>query len=185
MSDDDISSMTPQQAGQRLAEMTKAYNAVPEVPTTPAQAKARLDQLSRDESWRQDYLNGNPNARKEFARLTAQAASTDTGSDRLGQVLSGAGAPGRAADEPTVQGELPTHDLVSAVSDLREIGLNDAQIRQAVEGSKVSRAEFQAAQTLHNALYSNPDWVKLLMSGNTDCRREATLLSIILSGEIE
>src|SRR5262245_38855518 len=60
---DEIRGMTPKEAGAALEQMKAAK---PVSPATAADARKRLDALSRDATWGQKYIAGDPAARAEF-----------------------------------------------------------------------------------------------------------------------
>jgi hypothetical protein len=47
------------------------------MPSTPAEAAARLRQIEADPKWREGFLNGSPQHREEFEALTTLAAAGD------------------------------------------------------------------------------------------------------------
>jgi hypothetical protein len=83
----EVFKMTPEQATARLEELSAAYRgpAPSDKPGTPAEASARLRQLTNDPNWRDGFLNGTVQMRREFQELTALAATGDHAPD-LGMI---------------------------------------------------------------------------------------------------
>jgi hypothetical protein len=180
----EIQSLSPVQATARLAEMEAARRpVVADKPSTPNEARARLNALSSDKEWGAKFVSGDADAHQEFKGLTELSARADAETDRIDAVLDGKAAV--PMFETTTDGELPTRHLVSAVDGLRELGISDGAVRQALEGDKVTRAEHEMAKHHREAMHSNPDWVKKFLAGEHGARRESLLLSIILSSDVE
>jgi hypothetical protein len=157
------------------------HPAPPASPTTPTEARARLDHLTTDKQWAAKFEAGDADTRREFDTLTALVAEARPG-DRLDDVLAGTAT--LPLIETVTAGQLPTIKLMSAVDGLREAGISGDAIRQAVNGVKVSRIEYEAGKQLHAQRVSDAEWRKRLLAGDASARREMTLMSIVLSSEI-
>ena len=145
-------------------------------PATPAEAGAKLDALSKNQDWASKVLTGSGPHVTELKDLIAKKSGTD----RLGQILDGTfEAP---ILETTINGELSSYKVATMVADLREVGLDDATIRQAVEGSPVAKAEYDAVKRLHADRLSNQEWISKLLKGAAAERRELTLMQTVLAG---
>jgi hypothetical protein len=104
-----------------------------QAPTNAKEAQERLDLLSKDPDWGKRLFTGDGAARKEFDRLHEIIAA--------GQVLDpfAPDARARIPDFQTVgDGEMPFAESVRHVETLREIGMPDALIREAMTGLDVN-----------------------------------------------
>ena len=66
--------LSSEQATATLEKMAADFRGPPAAsatPSTPAEAAARLRQMTADPKWREGYLNGSVTQRREFAELTA------------------------------------------------------------------------------------------------------------------
>ena len=113
---------------------------------------------------------------REFQELVAKKS----GGDKLDQILTGTIEP--PLFETVMPGELSTRNVMTSVADLREIGLEDATIRQVVEGSPVAKAEYDAVKRLHADRLSNQESISKLLKGAAAERRELTLMQTVLAG---
>jgi hypothetical protein len=175
--------MTPEQATQALTDMGAAFRgAEPSAtPTTPAEANARLASLSTNKEWRDKYFGGNVEARREFSTLTEMAAAAD---DRIDSVMAG-NTEAPLMELTTDEHPLTTRDLASAVEGLRESGLTDEIIRELFSGRKVSAEEQRLVEQFKVKRTSDAAWRQRLLSGDHEANRELTLMSMILSSEVE
>jgi hypothetical protein len=159
-----ISQMTPEQACQRLDELTAAYRgpAPSAAPTTPAEAAARLRVLANDKAWGSRYLDGNIAERHEFQALSELAASGDQSPD---------------FDIVTVDSVTDPHAVSprvfnDAMDQLRALGLPDAAERYIIDldrGVRVDRptqGDKQAARQALDRLVKNPEWRQAVLSGD-------------------
>jgi hypothetical protein len=172
--------MTPGEAGAWLAEMSTAASPPPPIaPETSAGARARLDMLAKDSGFATAVFSGDMAANQEFKNLTTLAAGADDVADAVA---------GTSSDQPfevTVDGQLPRRAIADFVASMRESGVSDAAIAQALRGDKVPRREFDAVRMLQRARHGDADWCKRLLSGDYTAGREHKLMSIVLSAEIE
>lgn len=188
MTDVPIHEMSPEQATAKLAEMQAAHDArtappVPtDKPTDAAGARARLDHLTADKSWSERYLKGGVDETREFKELTAIVASADP-AVRLDRVLAGE-VHNNSVIETVSGDELSTSKLAIVVEGLREVGISDEAIKEAINGGKNSAVIHRATQELKTKLFGDQAWVKRYLEGGQAERRQATLISIILSGEV-
>ena len=87
--------------------------------------------------------------------------------------------------EVTANGELPRRHVEGTISALRNAGLNDESISQAVNLPPISRAEFMQAQALQSKLHGTAEWRGKLLSGDYEATRQHNLLSVLLSSPIK
>jgi hypothetical protein len=173
--------MTPAEAGAALAKMqADASPPPPLVPATAADARARLDILSKDKGWADRLFAGDVTANREFKDLTALAGSADD----TAEAIAGTTSP-QPLFETTTGGQLPRRHVNEIVASMREAGLSDGAIGEALNGGKVTRAEMAAAKAFKNMRHGDAEWVKRFLAGSYAERRENMLLSIILTSEIK
>ena len=150
-----------------------------EQPTpTPAEATAQLSQLKADSTWRDAFLSGNGPQVAEFKRLS-EIAAKDT-SDDIGLALAG--------KEKMVGGLFRDHQhqqMVETAGALREAGIPDAAIRQALAGEPVSREEQEAAVRTKKLRMGDKAWSDRYLAGGAPERQEMTLLQIVLNSPLK
>jgi hypothetical protein len=174
-------SMTPDQATAALAAMDAAIHPPPSIVPQDAQdARVMLDRLSRDASWAQRLFSGNVEARRQFDELVAKAAAGDD----VGDAIAGIVEPALPLIETVAEGELPRRAVEATISGLRDSGLNDDSISQAVNLPPISRAEFMAAQAFQARCHSSAEWRSKLLSGDYEATRQHNLLAVLLSSPI-
>jgi hypothetical protein len=175
-------SLTPAEAGAKLAEMQNAANPPPPlIPQDAQDARATLERLSRDKSWADALFNGNVATRKQFDELVAKAASGDT----VGDAVAGIVEPAVPLFETTANGELPRRHVEGTIAALRDAGLSDGAIEQAVNLPPISRTEFMAAQAFQTKLHGTAEWKNKLLSGDYEATRQHNLLCVLLSSPIK
>jgi hypothetical protein len=138
----DISAMTPDVATATLSQMQLDVRPPPPlVPSTAAEANARLQTLTSNKEWGARLLAGGMEERREFQRLTELAADADEVKDAIaGTTLE------PFAIETIGPGELNSRDRATAVAMFRDAGLEDGVISEAFNGGRVTRKEFAAAK---------------------------------------
>lgn len=170
---------SPAAATAALVEMTAKFNSVPAPPAAGALgARAQLDALSASPEWRAKFFGGDQGARKEFSTLTAQIAAGNP----TAEAISAAPNP----EEPfrievTIGNELNSRGRADAVAGLREIGLDDATVAQALDGAPVTAAERAMAQRYKDMRLGDADFTRRYLAGEWSARREMSLLAAILS----
>jgi hypothetical protein len=181
MTADQIYSMTPDQATAALAAMDAVIHPPPSVVPQDAQdARQQLDLLSRNASWADNLFKGNVETRKQFDELVAKAAGGDSVSDAVVGIVE----PALPLFETTANGELPRRHVEGTIASLRDSGLNDASIEQAVNLPPISRAEFMQAQALKSRLYGTAEFRSKLLTGDYEATRQHNLLCVLLSSPI-
>ncbi len=141
---------------------------------TPAEAAARLAELSSNAEWSKNLLNGNGPETRQFNELIAKKAEVD----KTDQLLSGT-----LSTEPFAMNEagISPRNAVESVGWLREAGVSDGAIREVFDGKPASRADYDAVARLRAELLGNAEWVKKLLSGDHEAKRQLTLMSIVRS----
>ena len=174
-------SLSPEQATAELARMDREIRPGPSLTPVDAQdARATLDLLSRNPSWAESLFNGNVATRKQFDELVAKAA----GGDDTGDAVAGIVELSTPLFETTANGELTRRHVEGAIAGLRDAGLNDESISQAVNLPPISRAEFMAAQAFKAQCHGNAEWRGKLLSGDYEATRQHNLLAVLLSSPI-
>jgi hypothetical protein len=175
-------SMTPDQVAAKLAGMDAAIHPPPpQFPQDAQDARATLERLSRDASWAESLFKGNVATRKQFDELVAKAA----GGDDVIDAVAGIVEPAVPLFETTANGELPRRHVEGTIAGLRDAGLNDAAIEQAVNLPPISRAEFMAAQAFQAKCHGTAEWRSKLLSGDYEATRQHNLLCVLLSSPIK
>ena len=111
-------------------------------PTTPHEARVRIDALTSNKEWGKRWLEGGIAEHKEYQRLSALADQADEVKDAIAGTT-----PEPNLIETVSPGQLNSRDLASTVEMFRDSGLTDDVIHQAMRGSEVSEVfDDQGAQ---------------------------------------
>jgi hypothetical protein len=145
-------------------------------PATAAEAATKLDTLAKNLEWAKGVLTGSGPHVQEFQDLVSKSGSAD----KLDLIIAGKIEP--PIFETTVNGELNSYKIATTVADLRERGLDDATIRQAISNAPVSASERDAAKELRAVRLSDKEWTAKWLAGDRSAQKEMTLLNIIISG---
>jgi hypothetical protein len=171
---------SPQAAASALAGLSARYNATPAAPAASATAaRARLDQLSSSETWRQAFFSGNAESRREFAELVGTIAAANETAEALSPT-----PPPPQEFETTLGGELNTRNRAAVVADLRQSGLDDNVVRQVLDGHPVTAAERLMAERYKEMLLGSKEFMDAYMRGAWAERRTMTLCNTILCAEV-
>lgn len=153
--------------------MTTDATSAPPAPTNPTEATTVLTQRMADQSWSDAVLAGKPDQVKEWKDLHALAAKGDEDPD-VAFAVAGVSKP----TEYTTSSDIM---LNGTASYLREIGLDDAVIKQALSGKPVPKAEFDAVVRRKAEMMGSPDFVKRLNEGDREARGLKAAANIVLS----
>jgi hypothetical protein len=153
-----IQSLSPEEAGEVLNAYAANFHRPPPAPlqpSTPAEASARLAQLSCDQEWCRKLTSGDIRTADEFYRLSELAASA-------------------APFDPSVEGadwssgeglgnELSRRNQISWAEDARARGFTDEQINFFLGGGKFTRETVALAQSYLPRMEADPtllysDW---------------------------
>jgi hypothetical protein len=170
-------------ATAQLAQMKADFEASPE--RQLERDRAELARLENDPHHLGARLT-NERAQADIAALKARIAIGEattpvvrTDAERLGDILSG------KADIPlietTVDGQLTTHATMTAVEDLRALGLSDATIGEAINGAKYPPHYIRWAKALFEDHMSRPEWVAKLLAGDKAARKDLACMQIIMN----
>jgi hypothetical protein len=177
----DAWSMTPEQATAEIARMDRETRPVATITPVDAQdARVTLDLLSRNPSWAESLFKGDVATRKQFDELVAKAAGGDDVTDAIVGIVE----PVTPMFETTANGELPRAHVEGTISALRDGGLNDASIEQAVNLPPISRAEHVAAEAFWARCKGSAEFRSKLLSGDYEATRQFNLVSVLRSSPI-
>jgi hypothetical protein len=178
----DVWSMTSAEVAAKLAGMDAAIHPPPPlIPQDAQDARMQLDLLSRNASWAESLLKGNVETRKQFDELVAKAAGGDDTADMVANIVELT----PPLFETTANGELPRRHVEGTIAALRDAGLSDGAIEQAVNLPPISRTEFMAAQAFQAKLHGTAEWRSKLLSGDYEATRQHNLLCVLLSSPIK
>jgi hypothetical protein len=183
MTPEAVRAMTPDQAGAKLAEMKTSYDASQR--PTAVDPQTQLDNFTSDPRIAEKLLAGDADVNRRFHELTAAVGNSD-GTDRLAEMIVGHPV-SRPEMEGVAEGELPTYAKLAAIDLLRGLGLSDGAVAEAFSGNDArSGRPFDTAtvaqcRALKARLEGDPEWVKRLLSGGFEERRQLTLMSVILA----
>jgi len=176
----DISSMTPTDAGAKLAVMKAEFDASQATAAAPAgsphAAIQQLGALQGNDAWRGKFFAGDIEARRQFAELTERIAAipvVDLG-------MAGVKPIGWINTDPGAHLE----DLIAAVPDLRERGLGDTAIREVLTDQKFSAQQHADASAWKQRVLKDEFFVRLYVSGDADAMRQMTVANAILASEV-
>jgi hypothetical protein len=118
--------------------------------------------------------------KREYARL-AKLSQHDTtrGGDRLDRVISGVEPV--PFMETTTGGEISTANMIKSAEWLREANLTDPQIKQALSGKPVAKAEYEAIKILRSDRMGNKDFVAKWLGGDVQAQREMLLMNTVIA----
>jgi len=148
--------------------------AEPAPPATPAEAATRLAALKADPKWTEALLTGGPAQTREFHQLHELVAK----GDRVDQAMSGVLPAGIIRDGVVVE-------MQGTAEMLRELGIRDDVIRETLQGKSETKPWYDETVRWKADHMSNPDWVKRLMSGDVEARRQLMLANIVISAGVK
>jgi hypothetical protein len=156
----DFTQISPKQAGEALAQMTKDYHAAnPDaMPETPAEATAALAAMAK----------------------TPLPPITDPIGAALAGELRNDVFTTTSPDAPM----LSPYKLNETVNALREIGFPDAGVRRIIEGTPTTKEEVEWARIEKERALSDDAFVKAYLSGSRRERHWLTGLDAILAGGV-
>lgn len=145
---------------------------------TGEQTGATLDSLLADQKFTDRLLAGGLSERREFdAAIAAKSAKSE--GDHIDHIINGTA---QAPIFQTLTGtELGVRDQMTAAAALKDTGVNDAVIRQALEGKPVSKEEYQLVKNHKADLLGDKDFVTKYLSGDRSARRTMTLVQVALA----
>jgi hypothetical protein len=146
---------------------------------SPNQAAAKLDELLKDSDWQQRYLSGSERARREHDELATKAEADD----RLDKIVDG------SAESPLIEtvgpGQITDRAAMNFAADLREIGVPDDAIKQALRGQPVSKAEYDTIKLLRRDRMADREWAGKVLANDPAAVRELTLMNLIVANSFK
>jgi hypothetical protein len=149
--------------------------APPALPPTPDQAEAKLTELRGNKEWVTKFLAGNGPEVAEYGKLSEIALGKGDEA-KVALAMAGQYLPVNDSEHITRMG---------TASMLREAGIADDVIRQALSGSPVTQQERDAAEKLKAKLMRNADFSKKYLAGDAEAKEQMTLLQIITSSDVK
>lgn len=147
---------------------------IQEVVPTAAEAAATLAGRMADKPWVEGFLQGGPQL-AEYRKLS-EIAVAKSADEKVDLAMAGKYLPINDSEHLTRMG---------TASMLRDAGISNDVIKQALSGQPVSQAEHDAATTRKAALMRDHEWSKQYLAGNGPQREEMTLLNVILSSDVK
>jgi hypothetical protein len=155
--------------------------ALPVTQEQAATATKQLAELQAQPDFAAKYTSKDDgyDVKREFARLM-QLSQHDTAKagDQLDKIIAGT-----AKVEPfetTTGGQISTYNAMQTAAGLREIGLTDSQIKQALAGKPVPKAEYDAIKTMRSDRLGNQEWTAKYLKGDAQARREMALMNTVI-----
>jgi hypothetical protein len=163
----DIWTFSPEQASKQLAEMKAKFDGPPPsaTPTSPREARQRLEALGSDVAWQERYAAGDIAARDEFQKLTEMVAGDK---DPIPGLLRGEAPP----NEVKISGATTSREMAVAIAHLREDGITDPQIHELLSDKACTPEEIAAVQRLQTELHGTAAWVQKLLAGDHEAKRD-------------
>jgi uncharacterized membrane protein len=139
------------------------------------EARAQLAGRLADNVWGEKLTKGDPTTQREFDDLTTMASRTDDSAIAL--AMSG-----------SIIGQGPNSDvrvMAGLAGMLREIGIPEPAIAQALKGDGVSEQEYRLAEAWKTRHMKDLGFVEKYLNGDTEAREKMTMVNIIISGGIK
>jgi hypothetical protein len=161
--------LTAQQATEKLAAMTKAYNASKKsddpISDRYADNKGRVDRLT---------TSGDPKELARFNELMAKKAEAEP----VEAVLSG-----KLPDVPSSE----LRQMSELAASLRSIGLHEDIVRESLSASTtpISKQAHDQVQAWQKRATSNAEWVKAYLGGSAEHISQMTAAKIALMHPVE
>jgi hypothetical protein len=179
---DDPYSMSPQQAGAKLAEMSVEYSGaeVVDIAKTPEEATKKLQQLFSTPEWVNKLQAGSPSAHEEWQTLIQLKSQENT----IDDIVNGTAVP--PPFETVTEGNLSTRNLVLSAEWLREIGVPPEGVKHVIESlqpgatSKFTKEDVAWARSNRDRLMQTQEWVDRLLKGDGAARHALVALNAIL-----
>lgn len=150
-------------------------------PLTPAEAEAKLNELTADteagRSWSAKWLGGDAATVAEFKTLVEAKNAKPAGGDFLSRVING------TAELPLVDSHsgntLTVRNQMLLAELLRDLGFTETSVRQYFDGTPNSKEVVDAAESLRADRLADPEWTKRWLNGGRAERREMALMTMI------
>jgi|SRR3974390_3312599 len=143
---------------------------------TPAEAATTLAERRADASWGARVTSGDGPAVAEFRALIER--KNQSAADRVEAVLAGTAIP--QDFELTIDGKLNTARLIQSVDNLREIGVEEKQLRNFMTDAPISKSDREWVRQYEKQLTTNSEFVKRYLSGEAAAVKEMTTIRMHL-----
>ena len=143
-------------------------------PATPAEAVTRLAELQANSEWAAKVISKTDGyaEKQEFASLIALKASDDN----FDAVINGTATPPEI--ELVSDGKMSVRNTMASAADLRQIGIEDNQIKRLLKGEPLSPEDFKVVEQFKTAKLGDAEFVKKLLAGGAEEARLLNLWSI-------
>ncbi len=148
----------------------------PNLPSTAAEAATRINELKADTAWRDRYLAGGLVEKREITSLQEMLNKSDN--PDVDKAMAGV-----LDDGPFQRSE--HMQMIGAAGWLRENGVKDEVIREALAGKEITQAEYDAVARLKADRMSDRAWAKEFLAGNGQHKRDMALMNIVLTSPIK
>ncbi len=146
----------------------------PAAPTNATEAAARLDTLKADSGWGEKFLSGDVATVKEFHDLHAMIDAGDNVEMALAGITPGGDIPDSGAKL-----------MANTATMLREIGLSDGVVRQALAGEGVPQAEFDAVTIWKGQRMRDPEFTAKYLAGDPEAGRLMTTANVVIANGVK
>jgi hypothetical protein len=154
-----------------------------QIPETAAAASEKLTTLQADKAWTGKLLAGDAAVTQEWNGLHErvhrgddEAKEAKSLADRVAAAMTG---DQRSLSDPEAK------QMNSTAAMLREIGIRDEVVTQALSGHEVTKAEFDVVKNWQARATRDPEFTKLYLSGDPEACQKMTLAAIVLSSNIK
>jgi hypothetical protein len=155
--------------------MTETQQQPSAPPANAAEARTVLEGKMADKDWGALLLRGDAAVNREYLELRAKADNPDP-SDVVAAAMSG-----KIGDVPDSSVAL----MANTASMLREIGIREEVIKEALEGRELTQQEHDLVTAWRTRQMRDPVFVKDFLSGDPEARQKMTLSAIALSGGVK
>jgi hypothetical protein len=142
-------------------------------PTNAAEAQAVLNTKFADKAWGAKLLSGDGPTTTEYRGLRELINKPDP-TDAVKVAMSSDDKQGFIQDSSVVE-------LRGAAGFLRDLGLNEQQVAETLQGKQPSEAEIQMAKAWKTQSFKSKEFVNRLFAGEPDARQQLLVANIILS----
>lgn len=144
-------------------------------PANAAEASTRLNELKSDVAWRDRYLAGGLTEARQINELHEAINKGDN--PDVDKAMAGI-----LDDGPIQRSE--HMQMIGAAQWMREKGIRDEVIREALTGKGVTQQERDAVERLKADRLRDHAWTKEFLAGNGEHVRDMTLMNIVLTASI-
>jgi hypothetical protein len=148
--------------------------AAPAPPATPAEAAAKLAELQANAEWSQKVVSKTDGyaEKKEFAGLM----QLKSGSSDVDSIIDGTAVAPQI--ELLVDGKMSVRNQMQTASELRELGIEDHQIKRLLTGEPLSAADLKIVEQFKTTKLGDAEFVKRLLKGGAEEKRLLNLWTI-------